>query len=326
MSILPVIDVSSLRSDASSSRTAAEIAVACRDTGFFYVVGHGVDATLVARLDALSREFFSLPHDEKMQIAMARGGLAWRGFFPVGDELTSGVPDQKEGLYFGRELGPEHAHVRAGTPLHGANLFPSRPAELAATVLRYMDELTTLGHTLMRGIGLSLGLDADYFATHYTTDPLILFRIFHYPPLAAAEQVWSVGEHTDYGLLTILRQDDCGGLQVKSKQGWLEAPPIPDSFVCNIGDMLDRMTGGVYRSTPHRVRNTSGRGRLSFPFFFDPNFDARIHRIGRIELGSSVSDDRDQRWDGESVHDFEGTYGDYLRRKVARVFPQLSRG
>ena len=83
---------------------------------------------------------------------------------------------------------------------------------------------------------------------------------------------WGVGEHTDYGLLTILRQDDTGGLQVKSRSGWMDAPPIPGSFVCNIGDMLDRLTRGMYRSTPHRVLNMSKRSRLSFPFFFDPEF------------------------------------------------------
>ncbi len=94
----------------------------------------------------------------------------------------------------------------------------------------------------MKGISLSLGLDANYFRDNYMQDPLVLFRIFHYPPLTEQHNkqvLWSVGEHTDYGLLTILRQDDVGGLQVKSGGSWLEAPPVPDSFVCNIGDMLD---------------------------------------------------------------------------------------
>src|SRR5262249_62071536 len=94
-----------------------------------------------------------------------------------------------------------------------------------------------------------------------------------------AEPAWGVGEHTDYGLLTILKQDDAGGLQVKVQAEWVDAPPVPDAFVCNIGDMLDRLTGGRYRSTPHRVRNLSGRARLSFPFFFDPNFNATVAPI-----------------------------------------------
>ena len=117
---------------------------------------------------------------------------------------------------------------------------------------------------------------------------------------------------------------DSFGLQVRSGSRWLDAPPLPNSFVCNIGDMLDRMTGGLYRSTPHRVRNTSKRGRLSFPFFFDPSFDARVEAIDLA--GASPPDDRTERWDGSSVHEFEGTYGDYVLAKVSKVFPELRRG
>ena len=108
---------------------------------------------------------------------------------------------------------------------------------------------------------------------------------------------------------------------MKSPGGWLDAPPIPNAFVCNIGDMLDRMTGGFYRSTPHRVRNPS-RARLSFPFFFDPNVDAEVKPI---DPGSAVIDDREQRWDRSSVHEFRGTYGDYILAKVVNVFPELGR-
>jgi isopenicillin N synthase-like dioxygenase len=149
-----------------------------------------------------------------------------------------------------------------------------------------------------------------------------LFRIFNYPPPPAGSELWGVGEHTDYGLLTILLQDDAGGLEVKSGKSWIAAPPIPGSFVCNLGDMLDRMTRGIYRSTPHRVRNPAPRDRLSFPFFFDPNFFAKV---GPIDLpsGETAPDDRAQRWDKSSVHAFSGTYGDYLLGKVGKVFPEL---
>lgn len=322
---IPIVDVSALSiDDADSERVATAIRRACRDYGFFYVVGHGVSSLLVERLERLSEQFFARPEDEKMAIGMACGGRAWRGFFPVGAEFTVGRPDRKEGLYFGAELAPDHPKVAAGVPLHGANLFPQIP-DFRETILDYLDAMTQLGHTLMRGIALSLGLKAPYFAERYTSDPLILFRIFHYPPPTADEQFseWGVGEHTDYGLLTILRQDDTGGLQVKSQGRWLEAPPIPNSFVCNIGDMLDRMTGGLYRSTPHRVRNESDRGRLSFPFFFDPNFDAEVKPIDPV---LRVADDKEERWDRSSIHEFHGTYGEYLLGKVAKVFPELGGG
>lgn len=319
---IPIININPLIHGTEDRLVVAdEIGRACRDCGFFYVVGHGVDAELQERLEKLSQQFFAQGIETKMQIRMALGGRAWRGYFPVGGELTSGQPDLKEGIYFGAELPDDHPMVKAGVPLHGPNLFPAHPPQLRETVLEYLSAMTRLGHQLMSGIALSLGLEESYFFERYTGDPLILFRIFNYPAQPTTEG-WGVGEHTDYGLLTILKQDEAGGLQVKSQSHWIEAPPIPGSFVCNIGDMLDRMTGGQYRSTPHRVRNLSGRDRLSFPFFFDPNFNAEV---APIQLGEAATDDRHERWDGASVHEFSGTYGDYLLNKVSKVFPQLRR-
>ena len=319
---IPIIDASELVAGGRTSRMVAdELGAACRESGFFYVVNHGVDAALQSRLRELSREFFVQDVETKSAIRMALGGRTWRGYFRVGDELTSGKPDQKEGLYFGAELPADDPRVLAGTPLHGPNLFPEKPAGLRATVLEYMMALTGLGHRLMAGLALSLDLEESYFAEHGTGEPLTLFRIFNYPP-PADPTLWGVGEHTDYGLLTILLQDDAGGLEVKSRSRWVPAPPVEGSFVCNIGDMLDRMTGGLYRSTPHRVRNPAPRARLSFPFFFDPNFFARVQPID-LSGQDLPPDDRDERWDRASVHAFEGTYGDYLLAKVGKVFPQL---
>ena len=264
--------------------------------------------------------------ERKERLAMPHGGRAWRGWFPLGGELTSGRPDWKEGLYLGTELGEEHPRVVAGVPMHGRNLVPGDDVlpGLRQIIFEWMAEVTALGHRVMQGVAASLGLPADYFARRYTADPLILFRIFNYPsrPIPDGLDVRDgVGEHTDYGLLTLLRQDSVGGLEVHAKSGWIEAPPVPESFVCNIGDMLDRMTGGLYRSTPHRVRlNSSGRDRLSFPLFFDPDFDARIEPIR-----SAAIDDHATRWDRASVHAFEGTYGDYVLGKVGKVFPDLRR-
>jgi len=321
---LPVIDIGPLvRDGAATNAVAEQVRVACHDYGFFYVVGHGIDEDLGVSLEALNREFFALPLAEKMKISMRSGGRAWRGYFAMGDELTSGRPDRKEGLYFGAELPPDHPDVLAKHPFHGANLFPAITG-FRETVLRYIATMTQLGHCLMRGVSLGLGLEADYFARHYTQDPLVLFRVFNYPHDFGHDpgETWGVGEHTDYGILTILRQDNVGGLQVRSQGRWIDAPPIPDSFVCNIGDMLERMTGGRFRSTPHRVLNCSSRSRLSFPFFFDPNFHAQVRPINP---STTISNDAQQRWDGASVHAWQGTYGEYLLSKVAKVFPELGR-
>jgi isopenicillin N synthase-like dioxygenase len=324
---VPVIDVAPLvNHTAERARTAEQIGAACRESGFFYVIGHGVDESLCQELETLSRQFFAQSETEKMRIAMSRGGRAWRGYFPLGRELTSGKPDRKEGLYFGAELAFDHPAVRRGTPLHGPNLFPAIPG-FRESVLRYLELLTGLGHALMSGISRGLGLDEQYFRHHYYTgEPLILFRIFNYPHTTAAQRggsEWGVGEHTDYGLLTMLRQDDTGGLQVKSRSRWIDAPPIPGSFLCNIGDMLERLTRGIYRSTPHRVLNTSARDRLSFPFFFDPSFTARMLPVAGL-FNDAQNDDASERWDFTSVHEFSGTYGDYLLNKVSKVFPELS--
>lgn len=256
---------------------------------------------------------------------MSRAGRAWRGWFPLGGELTSGVPDEKEGLYFGSELSPEHPRVVARTPLHGANLFPDIPEDLRPTVLDYMEQMTALGQSVLSGIALALGLSPSWFAENLTRDPLILFRIFRYPAMPPrGPERWSVGEHTDYGLLTILAQDSSGGLQVETSRGWTDVDPRPGTLVCNLGDMLERLTGGRYRSTPHRVRNKGSGDRLSFPFFLDPSWDATVKRIPIIDR--PVEYEAARRWDHTSVHGFEGTYGEYILTKVGRVFPDLASG
>jgi isopenicillin N synthase-like dioxygenase len=185
--------------------------------------------------------------------------------------------------------------------------------------------MTGVSHAVLEGVAESLDLPRSYFRETFCRDPLTLFRIFRYPAVAQhdadAAAPWGVGEHTDYGLLTLLLQDDVGGLEVHTREGWITAPPIPGTLVCNLGDMLERMTAGRYRSTPHRVRNTSGRERLSFPFFFDPSWDAEVRPI----LPGAAYDDRHERWDGRSVFDLRGTYGEYLLSKVRQVFPALER-
>lgn len=324
---LPRIDVSPLRdaraSTAQRLAVARQLDAAARRFGFFYALNHGVDAARVDRMVALARAFFAQDEATKLRIPMTAGGRAWRGYFAAGGELTSNRPDWKEGLYLGTELPPDHPRVRNGVILHGANLWPEIDG-FRDTVLRYIDALSQLGHALMRGFALSLQLPEHWFAEHGTADPLILLRLFNYPTSAVPKHLdagWGVGEHTDYGLLTLLWQDDVGGLQVRDGERWIDAPPVPGSFVCNVGDMLDRMTGGRWRSLPHRVTlNTSGRDRLSIPLFFDPDFDTRIEPVPGALAGA---DDSGRRWDGANLQAFEGTYGDYVTAKIGRVFPQL---
>lgn len=322
MAELPIIDVTALVTGVGDATSVAEaLDRACRGPGFFYVSGHGVSPDLQARLEREARAFFALPEASKAAVSMASGGRAWRGWFPLEGELTSGTPDQKEGLYVGAELSPDDRRVQAGTPLHGPNRFPPELPNLRHAVLEYLHALTTLGHALLQGLALGLGLQASWFDDHLTADPLTLFRIFRYPPEVDLPQPrWGVAEHTDYGLLTILGQDAGGGLQVHTPDGWIDAPALPHTFVCNLGDMLERMTSGRYRSTPHRVRNTGRSDRLSFPFFFDPSWDAEVRPI---PMEGETPRQARTRWDGEDVHAITGTYGEYLWAKVGRVFPDL---
>jgi isopenicillin N synthase-like dioxygenase len=258
-----------------------------------------------------------------MRISMDRGGLAWRGYFPVGNELTSGKSDLKEGVYFGKELSPDDPRVISRTPLHGPNLFPEI-MEFRETVLDYMDEMKQLGDRLISLIAQALELPADYFGKGFTAEPTELFRIFHYPPSTPetlAEFPWGVGEHTDYGLLTILKQDQIGGLEVKVGEAWLSVPALPGTLVCNVGDMLDYLTKGYFRSAPHRVKNASGRERYSFPYFFDPGFDAQIKPMPERFWSDQHYT---KRWDGLDLYQFQGSYGEYLMRKIAKVFPELA--
>ncbi len=318
--VAPLLDATAAADEVG--HVASLIDAACRTVGFFGIVGHGVGNDLQDRLERAAHDFFARAEREKAEIAMERAGSAWRGWFPVGGELTSGIPDRKEGIYFGTEHSPDDPRVIARTPLHGPNQFPGDSDPFRLAVLDWLESVRPAADAVMRGIALGLGLPADWFEEHLTRDPTILFRIFHYPPSDgdATNDEWGVGEHTDYGLLTLLAQDALGGLQVRAVDGeWIDVEPVPGVIVCNLGDMLERLTGGRYRSTPHRVRNTSGESRLSFPYFFDPSWDATVPTL---PLDTSPLPESG-RWDGADVTAWQGTYGDYLTGKVARVFPDL---
>jgi isopenicillin N synthase-like dioxygenase len=174
-------------------------------------------------------------------------------------------------------------------------------------------------------MAVGLGLPATHFRDGLTAAPTELFRIFRYPPHPHGDtSTWGVGEHTDYGLLTLLVTDGTPGLEVNVRGEWIPAPADADLVICNLGDMLDRLTAGRYRSTPHRARNHAGGDRYSLPFFLDPGWDASVEPL-ELDDGWVAPDDAAQRWDRANLRDVGGTYGDWLGAKVAKVFPDLGR-
>lgn len=318
-----VIDISALVDGGDAAARAAvgdRIVTACEDPGVFQVVGHGVDPALRSELMSASREFFALSDEEKEHIAMGVGGSAWRGWFPLGGELTSGRADAKEGIYFGTDLPADDPRVLAGVPLHGPNLYPRHPDILRRLVPEWMAAVTGVGRAVLGGMALGLGLDERWF-DRWCDDPTVLFRIFRYP----ARMGWGVGEHTDYGLLTLLAQDDSGGLEVRTQHdgatSWVAVEPVEGALVCNLGDMLERLSGGRFVATPHRVAAPTA-DRISMPLFLDPGWGVEVEPlpIGRTTRRSGAS-----RWDGEDVHAFDGPYSAYLLSRIARVFPDLYR-
>ena len=342
---IPVIDISNV--DASLLDTAFLIDKACREIGFFVLRGSSLKLDLVEDLEKAAREFFSLPESEKMEINMEKAGSAWRGYFPMGGELTSGRKDGKEGLYFGNDHPKDHPKVLARTPLFGTSLYPKFPKEMEDLVKEYVDSLRKISDDLMRLLDVSLGSPLGWFEENLTKDPITLFRIFNYRPDSGYD--FGVGEHTDYGLITLLLQDSCGGLQVKRKDGeWIDVPPRASGstdLIVNIGDMLEKITGGLWVSTPHRVKAQAadpGCSRLSFPFFYDldwscqPSIWSMLRKkdrtfaddegdtlLDRHSYGGGISVASSSRWDKADVHDWSGTYGEYLSGKVAKVFPLL---
>jgi isopenicillin N synthase-like dioxygenase len=308
---VPIIDI-------SVADAATRIAEACRNVGFFAVrLEKGLDRQR-AELISIAKSFFGLPTATKELVSMERGGPAWRGWFPLGGELTSGKPDLKEGYYFGAELPPD------ARPMHGPNLWPISPLELEAAVTKWMAAMLDLGQRLLSIMAVGLQRSPDFFANGLTAEPTPLFRIFRYPPHPAGDSSrWGVGEHADYGLLTLLATDGTPGLEVMVDGFWIPVPAEPDLIICNLGDMLDRLTGGRYRSTRHRVRNHAGADRYSMPFFLDPGWDASVQPLDFDDAWVTPQDAHD-RWDRANVRTLDGTYGQWLTAKVTKVFPALA--
>ncbi len=281
---IPVIDIGGLLHGLLADRRAVarQVGTACRDIGFFAITNHGIPRSIVSRVFTLAATFFALPTEEKALIAIEHSSCH-RGWFSVGGENLDPARQQyagdfKEGIKIGQDLPDNHCLVTAGVPLHGPNQWPARPAEFVPAYREYYGLMSNLARSLMRAFALALELPEDHFDDSLTR-PMATVGPLHYPPPVGpiTDAQLGAGAHTDFGALTILAQDDVGGLQVRNAAGrWVDVPSLPDAFVVNVGDMMARWTNGLFASTVHRVINASGRDRYSIPFFFDPDHDARV--------------------------------------------------
>ncbi|KAI3916013.1 hypothetical protein MKW98_004454 [Papaver atlanticum] len=329
---IPIIDVSPLLcnkwgdvDNEGVSEVVKQLDQACREAGFFYVKGHGISDSLIKEVRDMTRKFFDLSYDEKVKIKMS-SKTGFRGYQRIGVNVTKGKLDKHEAIDCYREFKPG-MYGDLGKTLEGSNKWPDRPSNFYSVVGEYINLLTGklsalsfsvyLSRNILRGLALALGGCPKECEGERAGDPFWVMRFIGYPGISDAkglevpENAVGCEAHTDYGLLTLVNQDDeIPALQVRNQAGeWIWAVPIPGTFVCNIGDMLKIWSNGLYESTLHRVINNSPKYRVSVAFFYEPNFDAVIEPLEFCK---------------EKVCGIEKcertTYGEHLVRKVLTNF------
>ena len=277
--LIPQIDVSGLSSSDPGARAkvAAEIGAACHEIGFFYAVNHHVPLETIEVARAKSAEFFDQPMEQKLRVKSDRNN---RGFREMGDTVhKSGKVFARDSFDLGFPVAADDPEVLAGTPLYAPNQWPDLPGFEAALTAYYTGCLE-VGMKVLEGFALYLGQDAAFFTKHFQK-PVADMVINHYFGLAEAVSLGggdtASGAHTDHGIVTILWQDDSGGLEVMGPDGeWLAAPPVRGSFVINIGELMKRWTNGRFKATVHRVIHRKDAARYSMPLFCNPDFRTMV--------------------------------------------------
>jgi len=319
---VPVIDLAPAWSDDGGRRAVADaIAEACGRVGFMYVKNHRIAACDVAAVFKTAADFHELPLDAKMEVSMTRNNHA-QGYL---HGMTKGnakslSENLQEAFQIRRPLADDDPNLLAGKPLHGKIPWPGAMPDLKPRMMAYYDKVDVLGYELLALFELSLDLPAGKLEQYFKKDMNSL-RLLHYPPQRPDEEGVHLGAraHTDTNAFTILAQDDNGGLEIKNRDGeWVAVPPIADTFVVNVGEVLKVWTDGIFSSTLHRVINRSGRERYSIPFFMYPSYDALIHPLMTNPDPSNVAP--------ENLHtsmprDKPFVYGEFKARSTARIMP-----
>lgn len=277
---LPLLDLSQLDGDARQrQRFLDELRAAARDAGFFYLRGHGVNNRLNAQLQQYARQFFALPEADKLAVQMVHSPH-FRGYNRAAAELTRGQPDWREQFDIGAER--PALQLTNETPrwarLQGPNQWPEALPELKPLLLQWQQAMTAMSLRLLRAFALALSLPEQAFDTLYGDKPNEHIKLIRYPGREATASGQGVGAHKDSGFLSFLLQDRQKGLQVEIDEGrWIDAEPLEDTFVVNIGELLELATNGYLRATVHRVETPpAGSDRLSIAFFLGARLDAVV--------------------------------------------------
>jgi len=292
---IPVLDLTDalVPGGPRSAEVARAFRSAAMASGFFYVRHHGVDAAMVERQFDITRRLMALPIERREQLSIQHSPIM-RGYEGLGAQTLDAAmnPDLKESFYCGMDWPADHPYVKAGYQTYGPSQWPAELPDVRAHCESYIDAMNVLSLRLMQLMALSLDLPEDYFDAA-CRDPMVTLRMVRYPahPEGADERTFGAGAHTDWGAVTILAQDAHGGLEVQMPDGsWVAATPMEGTFVVNLGDMIPRWTNGLYHSNPHRVRNTfsGGEARYSIPFFYEPEYLARIVPVpGTVPAGEA---------------------------------------
>ena len=276
---IPVIDVKPLRAGTleNAYSVALEIRQAAEEIGFFYIRNHGVPESVIKQSYSAAKDFFNLPKVVKNNVKINSNH---HGYLCIGEakmEQAESV-DLKESFVWGLDLPDEHPSVTMENPFLGRNQWPVEIPEFKKSVYPFFEAGLQCGLDMMRAFALGMGLPEDSFLKT-TDEPIARSSIIHYPPQSEdlGEEQFGVAPHTDYGCLTLLWQDQVGGLEVQNREGeWVTAHPIDNTLVVNVGDLLMRWTNEGFISTPHRVVNRKGQERYSMVIAWDPNFDTIV--------------------------------------------------
>jgi len=273
---LPVIDLSLAEHPASRDDFHRNLAHIARHIGFFHLVGHGITPAEIRAIREQAYAFFALPQAEKDRIDM-QWSPHFRGYTATGAERTRSRPDHREQIDIGAELpaNPLTPDSPVWLRLQGPNQWPEGLPGFRETVLHWQARLREVAIRLLRAFMVALQQPADALDDLVASPPAHLLKLIHYPGSAEPSQQQGVGAHKDGGILTLLLQDRVGGLQVQTGDGWIDVPPAENTFVVNIGEILELATNGYLRATAHRVQTPpAGVDRYSIAYFISPRLAA----------------------------------------------------